>query len=80
MVIKTTSKADIGDIVYTVECYNGEFTPSEPLIVDTIYTKTTSEGTVCTYKVYYTGEYMRICEDLCFTDHTECTEWCDKHN
>lgn len=80
MDINIKSKASIGDIVYTVECYNGEFIPSEPLIIDTVYTETTAEGTACTYRVYYAGEYMRIGEDYCFTDYTECTEWCNQHN
>ena len=80
MDINIKSKASIGDIVYTVECYNGEFTTSKPLIVDAVYTETTSEGTMCAYRVCYAGEYMQIGEANCFTDFTECTEWCNQHN
>ena len=74
------TKYDIGDKVYIAECYNGEFYPSKPLIINTVYTETTKYDTRVYYQGSYYGEKLRRREDHYFGSYEECIKWCNENN
>ena len=82
MDINITTKYNIGDTVYTAQCYYGDFFPSKACTITDIRVMALGVNNPPTiiYDIINDGIEDVINEPSCFDTYAECSKWCTKQN
>lgn len=81
MKITIDSKFNIGDTVYTPECYEIYWANPVPYIVTDIFVKVTRNKNICiTYRLLQDELTDVVSENFLFATYEECKQWCNEQN
>ena len=80
MEINLNTKFDIGDMVYIAERYYDYYASKNPCTVIGISINISNNNTKIMYNLSQNDLTYLMPEDLVFTNHKECAEWCKERN
>lgn len=81
MKLSVETKFNIGDTVYSPECYETYFANKKPYVVTDIFIKVTrANEIVITYRLLQDELTDVTSEHFLFATYDECKQWCHKQN
>ena len=80
MKLSIETKFNIGDTVYSAECFEDRFAYKKPHIISDISISANSRAVHILYEVQQDGFTDSVPEDWVFSTYEECEKWCDERN
>lgn len=78
--ITVQAKYNIGDEVFKIDRYNGQYRPIGPFIIDRIDICVNNQGTQLSYGISNDAGTYTATENHLFSTDAECIEWCQEQN
>lgn len=80
MTLNIDTKFNIGDTVYSPECYEVYWANNRPYVITDIFIKIAHNRTSITYRIIQDQLTDVVSENFLFSTYEECKQWCGEQN